>query len=85
MNRFGAVTLALAMVAAPLSTSAATPKPHPTASPNGHRATGRGGLLVRHPGGPGGQPTLPPMSTQHSLSKSATMQDRVPHNTPSPK
>jgi hypothetical protein len=79
MNRFGAA-LALSLIMVPLSAPAATPAPHPSASPKGHGATMHSATKQ----GPKTLATMPPSRTMHNINKGATMQDRVPHSTPTP-
>ena len=79
MNRFDAA-LALSLITVPLSTLAATPAPHPSASPKGHGATMHSATKQ----GPKTLVTMPPARTMHNINKGATMQDRVPHSTPNP-
>lgn len=76
MNRFAA-TVVVSLIIVPLSASAATPAPHPSASPKGHRATMHSATKQ----GPKTLATMPPARTMHKMNKSATMEDRVPHST----
>jgi hypothetical protein len=80
MNRFAAA-LVLSLTVVPLTASAATPAAHPSASPKPHGAMTRGALM-HHQQKPGTFPSSPPAT--HTMNKSATMQDRVPHSTSTP-